>query len=95
MKVRMDENSFKLIFNREIVTALLEYNCFDYCFQELFVNVIVWILLWILTILSALNIFVNITHPKILQQSNFKWGTEINWSGHEIFLKKVTRSWNI
>ena len=31
----------KLTFNREIVTVLLEYNCFDYCFQLLFVNVTV------------------------------------------------------
>ena len=39
---------FKLIFNRDIVTAMLEYNYFDCCFQVLFVNV------------TVLNIIVNI-----------------------------------
>ena len=57
----MNENPFELTSNREIVTALLEYICFDYCFPVLFVNVTGWIL----TLLSALNISVNITHPEI------------------------------
>ena len=70
MKVRINENLFKLACNIEIVTALSEYNCFDYCFPILFVNVTGWILLyhvllWILTRLSALNISVDITHPEI------------------------------
>ena len=86
---------FKLTFNRETVTTLLEYNCIDYCFQLLFVSVTVWILLWILTLLNALNNSVNITHPEILRKSKLKWETEINWRGHEIFLEKVTRPWNI
>ena len=43
----------KLTFNWEIVTALLEYSCFDYCFQILFVNFTVWMLFWILKLLSA------------------------------------------
>ena len=85
---------FKLIFNREIVTLLLEYNYFDYYFQVLFVNVTGWILLWILKLLSALNIPLNINHPEILRQLRFKWETEINWRGHKIFLEKVTGSWN-
>ena len=53
---------FKLTSKREVVTALLEYNCLDYFFQVLFVNVTVWVLLWILTLFSALNISVNTTH---------------------------------
>ena len=63
---------YKLNFNREIVTALLEYNCFDYCIQVVFVNVTVLMLLWILTLLSTLNISVNITHPEVLRQSRLK-----------------------
>ena len=55
---------FKLTLNRKIVTALLEYNCFDCCFQLLFVNVTVWILLWTLTLLCALKISISITHPE-------------------------------
>ena len=74
---------------------MLEYSRFNYCFQVLFMNVTVWILLWILTLLSALNISVNITHPEILRQSRVKWETEINWRGHEIFFEKVTGPWNI
>ena len=74
---------------------MLEYSRFNYCFQVLFVNVTVWILLWILTLLSALNISVNITHPEILRQSRLKWETEINWRGHEISFEKVTGPWNI
>ena len=56
----------KLTFNREIIPALLEHNCFDYYFQVLFVNVTVWIFMWILTFFSAFNISLNITHPEIL-----------------------------
>ena len=33
---------FKLTFKREVVTSLLEYNCFNY--------LSIWILLWILTL---------------------------------------------
>ena len=39
MKVRMNENSFELTSNREIVTAFLKYICFDYYFLVLLVNV--------------------------------------------------------
>ena len=62
----MTGNSFKLNSRREVVTALLEYNWFNYLFQVLFVNVTVWILLKILTLFRALNISVNTTHPEIL-----------------------------
>ena len=58
---------FKIIFNREVVTALLEYDCFDYLFQVFFVNTTVWILLKILSLFSVLNISVNTNHPKILR----------------------------
>ena len=85
----------KLTFNREIVTALLEYKCFDYYFQVLFVNVTVWILLWILTLLSAFNISANIIHLEILRKSRLKRETEINWRRRKIFLEKVTGPRNI
>ena len=85
----------KLTFNRDVVTALLEYNCFDCLFKLLFVNITVWVLLWILKLLSALNIAVNTTQPEILRQWGLKWETEINWRGHEVYFEKVTGSWNI
>ena len=67
----------KLTSKREVVTALLNYNCFDYFFQVLFVNVNVWILLWVLTLFSALNISVNTTHLEILRQSRLKCKTRL------------------
>ena len=53
-----------------------------------------WILLWMSTLLITLNNSVNITCPEILRRPSLKWETEINWSGHEIFLEKVTGTWN-
>ena len=44
-------------------------------------------LLWVLTLLRALSISVNTTHPKILRQSRLKWETKINWRDHKFFSK--------
>ena len=90
-KLEWMKTLFKLTFKREVVTALLKYNFFDYFFQVLFVNTTAWMLLWILTLFRALNISVNTTHPEILQQSRFKWETKFNWRSHE----KDTGPWNI
>ena len=87
-KLEWMETLFKLTFKREVVTALLEYNCFDYFFQVSFVNTTASILLWILTLFRALNISVNTTHPEILQQSRLKWETKFNWRGHQTFFRK-------
>ena len=76
-KLQWTKIIFKLTFNREIVTALLEYNYFDYCFQVLFVNVTFSMLLWILTLFRALNISVIITQPEILRQLRLKWETDV------------------
>ena len=50
MKVRMILNLFRLTSKREVVTALLKYNCYDYYFQVSLLNATVWIILWILTL---------------------------------------------
>ena len=38
MKVRMILNLFRLTSKREVVTALLKYNCYDYYFQVSLLN---------------------------------------------------------
>ena len=87
---------FKLTFNGEIATALLEYNCFDYYFQVLLVNVSVWIFMWILTLLSTLNNFVKLPTLKYYDSQGLnEWETEINRRDHENFLRKGTEPWNI
>ena len=78
----------KLTSKREIVTTLLENNCFDYFFQVLFVNVTVWILFWLLTLFSTLDFSVNTTHPKILRQSRLKMKLKF-------FFEKITGPWII
>ena len=89
MKVRMNENPFKLTFNREIAIQLLEYNCFDYWFQVLFVNVAVWILLWILTLLSTLSISVNITYPEYYDGQGLNEKLKLNGGPMKFFSKKL------
>ena len=79
---------FKLTSKMEVVTALLQCNCFDYFFQVLFINVTVWILLKILTHFSVLNIYLNTTHPETLRYSRLKREAKINWKSHEIFFWK-------
>ena len=81
--------SFKLAFDREIVAALLEYNCFDYWFSVLFVNVKVWILLWILTLFSALNISVNITHAETYDSQGLNEKLKLIGAAMKFFSKKL------
>ena len=78
---------FKLTSKREVVTALLEYNCFDYLFQVLFVNVTVWISLWILTLFSALNISVNTTHPEIVDSQSLNVKIKLIGRAMKLFWK--------
>ena len=89
MEVRLNENPFKLTFNREIAVPLLEYNCFDYCFQVLFVNVIVWIWLWVLTLLSTLNISVNITYPEYYDSHGLNGKLKLIRGAMNFFSKKL------
>ena len=89
MKVRMNRNHFKITFIREIITALLENNCFDYCFQVLFVNVTGWILLWILKLLSDLNISVNIIHPEIYDSQGLNEKLNLIGGAMKFFSKRL------
>ena len=44
---------FKITFKTEVVTALLEYNCFDFSFQVLFVIIAVNITTYIIVNINA------------------------------------------
>ena len=82
---------FKLTTKREVDTALLEYNFFDYFFQVLFVNVTFWILLSILllTLFSDFNISVSTTHLKYYNSQGLTARLKLIGGAMKYFLKKL------
>ena len=86
---------FELTSKKEIITALLEYNCFDYFFQSLFVNVTVSVLLWILTFF-VLWIFLWILPTlKYYDSQGLNVRLKLIGGAMKYFFEKVTGPWNI
>ena len=94
MKVRMNENPFWINLQYRNYYCTVRIKLFWLLLSSIICECYFWILLWMSTLLIALNNSVNITCPEILRWPSLKWETEINWSGHEIFLEKVTGTWN-